>query len=129
LNIILLVRENFIEATDTEEAVRNPIHFVGSQFRYKKTVERTREISDFNSDSNTLATERILALPNRLSANVGCFIGHCCNNDDERVCQLQTAYAELIDMIQTRVPGMPDLMNLQQNGEPKRYIYCNFNNM
>jgi len=103
------------------EAVRNPIHFSGNQFRYKKTIDRTREVADFNNEPNTTASERIITLPSRLAVNVGCFIGHCCNSDDSRVCHLQNAYAELFDVIQTHVPGMPDLMNRQQNGEPKRY--------
>ncbi len=116
-----IVQQNFIEETDTEAAISNPIHFQGSQFRYKKTIDRSREVAMYNNDTNTMQSDRIIGLPNRLSSNVGCFIGHCCNNDDARVCQLQRAYAELISMVQTYVPGMPDLMNKQPDGEPKRY--------
>ena len=96
----------------------NPIFFEGNQFKCKKTVDRSMEVAAYNS--NSAESDRILTLPNRLAVNVGCFVGRCCNSDDNRVSQLQNAYAELINMIQTHVPGMPDHMNKQPNGEPKR---------
>jgi len=44
-----IIQENFIEATENETAVPNPIHFQEKQFRYESTIDRTIEVAMYNS--------------------------------------------------------------------------------